>query len=78
MVSAFSDPTNPASEWLGQTFAFRLAPRHDVALLGGTQNVTVLHFDNVGWPPESRWYGFCNAAWGETLSVKLKNACEAR
>ena len=77
-VSAFSDPSNPASEWAGQTLVFELEPRHDVELLGGTQNVTVLHFDNAGWPPEARWYGFCNAAWGETLSVKLKNSCEAR
>lgn len=75
-VSVFDDPTNPASEWFGQTLRFDLAARGDVALLGGTQNVTVLTFRNDGWPADSRWCGFCNAAWGETLSVKLKTFCE--
>ena len=43
-------------------------------MLGGTQDVTVLRFRVTGWPDEARWYGFCNAAWGETLGVKLRNA----
>lgn len=76
-VSAFDDPTNPASEWSGQTLRFDLAPRADVAILGDTQSVTVLTFHNDGWPADSRWRGFCNAAWGETLSVKLRTFCEA-
>jgi hypothetical protein len=24
----------------------------------------------------ARWYGFCNSAWGQTLSVNLKNSVE--
>jgi uncharacterized protein YndB with AHSA1/START domain len=75
-VSDFDDPTNPASEWSGQTLRFDLAPRADVAILGDTQSVTVLTFRNDGWPADSRWCGFCNAAWGETLSVKLRTFCE--
>jgi uncharacterized protein YndB with AHSA1/START domain len=76
-VSVFDDPSNPASEWFGQTLLFELAPRGDVQLLGATQNVTVFTFRNSGWPADSRWCGFCNAAWGETLGVKLKNYCES-
>jgi uncharacterized protein YndB with AHSA1/START domain len=75
-VSPFDDPSNPASEWFGQTLRFDLAPRRDATILGATQNVTVMTFHNTGWPDESRWCGFCNAAWGMTLSVNLKNHCE--
>jgi len=73
-VSDFSDPGNPASEWRGQTFLFELTRRGDVELLGTKQNVTVLRLRVTGWPPEARWYGFCNAAWGQTLNVNLKNS----
>ncbi len=73
-VSDFSDPSNPASEWRGQTFLFELPRRGDVELLGTKQNVTVLRLRVTGWPPEARWYGFCNAAWGQTLNVNLKNS----
>jgi uncharacterized protein YndB with AHSA1/START domain len=76
-ISEFDDPTNPASEWFGQTLRFELSPRSDVAILGGTQRVTVVTFRNEGWPSDSRWCGFCNSAWGETLGVKLKSHCEA-
>jgi uncharacterized protein YndB with AHSA1/START domain len=76
-VSDFSDPSNPASEWLGQTFVFELDPRGDVELLGASQNVTVLRFRNTGWPVDSRWRGFCNTGWGEALGVGLRNLCEA-
>jgi uncharacterized protein YndB with AHSA1/START domain len=76
-VSAFSDPSNPASEWFGQTLVFELEPRHGVELLGVEHDVTILRFQNGGWPAEARWYGFCNAAWGETLGVNFKNSCEA-
>ena len=75
-VSMFEDSSNPASEWQGQVLAFDVAPRAAVALLGTTQDVTVLTFHNTGWPEESRWRGFCNSAWGETLGVKLKSFCE--
>jgi uncharacterized protein YndB with AHSA1/START domain len=75
-ISVFDDPSNPASEWFGQTLRFEVAPRGEVALLGATQDVTVLTFRNAGWPSTSRWCGFCNAAWGETLGVKLKSSCE--
>lgn len=73
-VSHFDNADNPASEWEGQTLSFELSARAPVALLGGTQDVTVLRFRVTGWPDAARWYGFCNAAWGETLGVKLRNA----
>jgi len=76
-VSRFSDPTNPASEWFGQTFHFELMPRAEIELLGATQNATVLRLRVEGWPAEPRWYAFCNSAWGQTLNVRLKDHCEA-
>ena len=76
ILSTFDDASNPASEWHGQVLAFDVEVRRPVALLGGTQNVTVLTFRNSGWPEDSRWRGFCNTAWGETLGVKLKSSCE--
>jgi hypothetical protein len=30
-----------------------------------------------GRPEPSRWYGFCNTAWGETLAGKLKSSSES-
>jgi uncharacterized protein YndB with AHSA1/START domain len=76
-VSTFTDPSNPASEWSGQVLSFELAPRRDVELLGNAHRVTVLTFHNSGWPADSRWGGFCNAAWGQTLGGKLKPFCES-
>lgn len=75
-VSTFSDPSNPASEWNGQTFRFELAPRGIVELLGAKRDVTVLRLRVSGWPKQARWYGFCNTAWGQTLSANLKNSVE--
>jgi uncharacterized protein YndB with AHSA1/START domain len=73
-ISEFADPSNPASEWTGQTFQFDLMPRENVELLGGQQSVTVLRLRVTGWASEARWYGFCNTAWGTTLNVNLKNS----
>lgn len=75
-ISTFSDPSNPASEWSGQTFRFELTPRGMVELLGTKQDVTVLRLRVSGWPKDARWYGFCNSAWGQTLSTSLKNSVE--
>jgi uncharacterized protein YndB with AHSA1/START domain len=76
-VSHFDDPDNPASEWEGQTLAFEVSTRGPVARLGGQYDVTVLRLRVEGWPDDAQWYGFCNAAWGETLSVKLRVAITA-
>jgi uncharacterized protein YndB with AHSA1/START domain len=73
-ISAFSDPSNPASEWRGQELRFDLAPYGEVELLGTTQKATVLRLRITGWPANARWYGFCNAAWGQTLNERLKNS----
>jgi uncharacterized protein YndB with AHSA1/START domain len=75
-VSTFSESTNPASEWHGQTFVWQITPRGPVGLLGARRDVTVLRLQIAGWPSGSRWYGFCNTAWGETLAVNLKRYCE--
>jgi uncharacterized protein YndB with AHSA1/START domain len=75
-LAKFDDPTNPPSEWNGQVLAFDVTGRRPVPLLGGMQKVTVLTFRNSGWSEASRWRGFCNTAWGETLGVKLKSFCE--
>jgi uncharacterized protein YndB with AHSA1/START domain len=73
-ISGFGDPSNPASEWTGQTFRFELAPRGHVELLGAKHDVTVLRLHVTGWPENARWYGFCNTAWGQTLSTSLRNS----
>ncbi|MGH3800563.1 MAG: SRPBCC family protein [Pseudonocardiaceae bacterium] len=82
-VTDFSDPRNPASEWLGTRFVFDLeteqrewvGPLLEPLVTG--ENVTILHFRQTGWPSNSRWYGFCNWAWGEALGTNLKKYCES-
>jgi hypothetical protein len=54
-----------------------LTPRADIELLGATQNVVVSRLRVDRWPAESRWYGCCNSAWGQTLNVRLNDHCEA-
>ncbi|MGH8929185.1 MAG: SRPBCC family protein [Egibacteraceae bacterium] len=81
-VSDYSDHKNPASEWLGHRLFFDLedggrtgfAPI-DSYMTGG--DATVLHFWHTGWSKESRWYAFCNYAWGITLAG-LASYCEKR
>jgi uncharacterized protein YndB with AHSA1/START domain len=73
-ISEFADPSNPASEWTGQTLQFEVSPRGAADLLGGKRDVTVLRLRVTGWPPQARWYSFCNTAWGQTLSVNLANS----
>jgi uncharacterized protein YndB with AHSA1/START domain len=75
-VSEFHDAKNPASEWTGQTLQFDLTPRTEVELLSRKQRATIVRLRVTGWPPNARWYGFCNSAWGQTLSVNLKNSVE--
>jgi uncharacterized protein YndB with AHSA1/START domain len=82
-ISDFSDPANPASEWLGHQLSFSLrTERRDrigallEPLVTGDE-FTVLEFRQEGWSSGSRWYPFCNCAWGETLGDGLKNHCEA-
>jgi uncharacterized protein YndB with AHSA1/START domain len=76
-VSEFGDPSNPASEWTGQTFTWEISPDRTVEILGTKRAATVLRLRVTGWPEPSRWYGFCNTAWGETLAGKLKSSCES-
>ena len=75
-VSSYDDPANPASEWTGQTFDWRVAPRTERTLIGNRMDVTVVQLTNAGWPEPSRWQGFCTTAWGATLDAKLKVFCE--
>ena len=71
-VSTYDDVDNPASEWTGQTFDWRIEPRTDHTLLGSSLSVTAVRLTNVGWPAPSRWRGFCTTAWGATLDGRLK------
>ncbi len=72
-VSDFSDPGNPASEWLGHRLGFDLKSAADdpaLAWMGprlGVDGGTILRFSHTGWTPESRWFAFSNTAWGVTL-----------
>ena len=75
-VSTYDDPDNPASEWTGQTFDWRIEPRTERVLLGNTMDVAVVRLTNAGWPEPSRWQGFCTTGWGATLDDKLKPLCE--
>jgi uncharacterized protein YndB with AHSA1/START domain len=75
-VSTYDDADNPASEWNGQTFDWRIAPRVQRTLLGNDMTVTVVRLTNAGWPTTSRWQGFCTTAWGATLDGRLKPFCE--
>ena len=75
-MSSYDDPDNPASEWTGQTFDWRVAPRTERTLIGNRMDVTVVQLTNAGWPEPSRWQGFCTTAWGVTLEAKLKVFCE--
>jgi len=70
-VSKFSNPANPSSDWLGTRYTFALRDGGPIgfdridATLGDA--VTILEFRHSGWRPNSRWFGFCNYAWGLTL-----------
>jgi uncharacterized protein YndB with AHSA1/START domain len=77
LASTHDGADNPASEWTGQTFDWRIEPRADHTLLGRALSVTVVHLTNAGWPAPSRWRGFCTTAWGATLDGRLKPFLEA-
>jgi hypothetical protein len=70
--STHAGADNPASEWTGQTFDWRIEPRSRRTLLGRAVSVTVVRLTNAGWRVPSRWRGFCTTAWGATLDGRLK------
>lgn len=78
-VTDFTDPRNPASEWLGSRLSFDL---EDGGRTGfgpidsafRNDRITILRFRHGGWPENSRWFGFCNYAWGVTLEA-LSSYC---
>ncbi len=85
-VSDFTDPRNPASEWLGHRLTFDLRTAAGDPALGWLaprlgwdsaqgEAITILDFRHEGWPRTSRWHPFCNVAWGETLGG-LGRYCE--
>ncbi|MGY0236770.1 SRPBCC family protein [Longispora urticae] len=81
-LSDFTEPGNPASEWLGHRLVFALTTvrRGDVGpllapLITGAQ-VTVLRFEHAGWTRAARWFPFCNTAWGHALGTDLRAYCE--
>jgi uncharacterized protein YndB with AHSA1/START domain len=77
-VSEFTDPANPASEWLGTTLTFDLVAGHDdparpwmgarLGLEPGA-DLTILRFRHTDWPATNRWSPFCASAWGVTLDA---------
>ena len=77
-LSDFSEPSNPASEWLGTTISFELrAGQEDPAAewLGSKIGIdatadefTIVDFHHGGWPAPSRWRPFCDWAWGQVLT----------
>jgi uncharacterized protein YndB with AHSA1/START domain len=82
-LSEFTDPGNPGSEWLGHQLVFELEEL-DLAApasawlarrLGVGERATILRFRHSGWAGGSRWFAFCNHAWGVTLD-QLKQHCE--
>jgi hypothetical protein len=70
-VSRFTNPANPGSEWLGTRLTFDLRDGGPVGFdkidSGIGDNLTIVDFRHAGWPPDARWFGFCNYAWGMTL-----------
>jgi uncharacterized protein YndB with AHSA1/START domain len=77
-VSEFTDPANPASEWLGTDLTFDLAPGDDDPArrwmgprLGHEPHtdLTILRFRHTDWPATNRWSPFCGAAWAITLDA---------
>jgi uncharacterized protein YndB with AHSA1/START domain len=84
-LSDFGDTGNPASEWLGHRLSFDVRPPTDgeaSSWLGRhlyeadqPDDAAILTFRHAGWSPDSRWYAFCNAAWGSTLE-ELRLYCE--
>lgn len=84
-ISDFTEPGNPASEWLGHRLHFDLEQGPDESTPQWLQDrlgiergdrFTVLHFRHQGWDADARWFGFCNCGWGVTLHG-LKRYCEA-
>jgi hypothetical protein len=84
-VSDFSDPSNPASEWLGHLLDFQLRRGPDDTTppwlqdrlgISPTDGFTVLNFRHAGWHDDARWFGFCNSGWAAALAA-LQRYCES-
>jgi len=79
-VSDFSDPANPASEWLGTRLRFDLAdgdPTGFAPVDHGIKGdrVTVVRFEHSGWADGARWLAYCSYGWALALQ-SLTNLCE--
>ncbi len=72
---------SPASAWTGTHIIFEIAemenPGHWLGISDGGPRMTVLEFRHSGWGENSKYFGFCNFAWGETL-LTLKQWCESQ
>jgi len=72
---------SPASAWTGTQIVFELAQAPSPGRWMGQpregEPMTVLNFQHLGWDESSRFFGFCNYAWGVTLDG-LKNWCESQ
>jgi hypothetical protein len=83
-VSDFTDPRNPASEWLGTSITFDLRPGSDDAAyewmaprLGFAPGdaVTIVDFHHANWPEDARWYPFCASGWAAALEA-MSRTCQ--
>jgi uncharacterized protein YndB with AHSA1/START domain len=79
-VSHFTDPANPASEWLGSRITFELAETGPTGFEPIDSHfkvnpITILRFRHSGWPADARWMAFCAYGWGVTL-VGLEAQCK--
>jgi uncharacterized protein YndB with AHSA1/START domain len=83
-VSDFTDPSNPASEWLGTSITFDLRSAADdpafewmTPRLGlppdGSSAVTIVDFRHANWPEGARWYPFCAAGWASALDAMSRS-----
>jgi uncharacterized protein YndB with AHSA1/START domain len=74
-------PQSPASAWTGTRVAFDLGERPNPGVWRGIPSerpsLTVLEFRHTGWDEASEYFGFCNFAWAQVLTL-LQRHCEAR
>ena len=85
-LSDFSEPSNPASEWLGTTISFELRAGQDdpaaewlgskIGIDASAGEFTIIDFRHSGWPSQSRWRPFCDWSWGQVLT-DLGRHCDA-
>ena len=71
---------SPASAWTGTHILFEISERENPGVWRGVSSqkprLAVIEFRHSGWDEKSDFFGFCNFAWGVTMSM-LKQWCES-